>query len=107
MLSATLLGASIAAAVGQKCQFSHEFKCDDFFDEVNADLYMSNVMTWEGKFAVPGIGYDSATGHTYDGHPLDYDTGELYGEPHMFSAPSKESIHLSILSLAIRWDILV
>jgi hypothetical protein len=36
-------------------------------------------MYWEGQFAQPGIGYDALSGYTYDGHPIDYDTGELYG----------------------------
>lgn len=58
-------------------------------------------MTWEGKFAQAWIGYDGASGYTYDGHPLNYGTGELYGEPHLFSAPSKESIHIAILALAV------
>lgn len=51
-------------------------------------------MLVEGQFAQPGVAYDSVSGYTYDGHPLDYDTGRLYGAPHLFSAPSKESIHL-------------
>jgi hypothetical protein len=58
-------------------------------------------MEFEGRFAKPGIAYDLNSGYTYDGHPLDYNTGKLFGEPHLFSAPSKESIHLAILALAI------
>lgn len=60
-----------------------------------------NVAHWEGMFAKPGIGYDAKSGYTYDGHPLNYSDGSLYGEPHLFSAPSKESIHVAILALAI------
>ena len=41
------------------------------------------------------------TGYTYDGQFLDYATGDLAGEPHLFSAPSKESIHVSLLALAV------
>ena len=40
-------------------------------------------------------------GYTYDGQFLDYSTGNLSGEPHLFSAPSKESIHISLLALAV------
>lgn len=65
------------------------------------DSYLASVVEFEGRFAQPGIAYDPISGYTYDGHPLDYATGKLIGEPHLFSAPSKESIHLAILSLAI------
>ena len=66
-----------------------------------AAKYLNEVMRWEGKFATAGIAYDELSGYTYDGHPIDYSTGELYGEPHLFSAPSKESIHLGMLALAV------
>lgn len=52
-------------------------------------------------FHQPGIGYDAATGYTYDGHPLDVENGTLWGQPHLFSAPSKESVHLGMLALAV------
>jgi hypothetical protein len=44
-------------------------------------------------------------GYTYDGQFLDYNTGDLSGEPHLFSAPSKESIHVSMLALAVSGNI--
>lgn len=44
-------------------------------------------------------------GYTYDGHPLNYADGALFGEPHLFSAPSKESIHLGLLALAVAGNI--
>ncbi len=92
--------ASVAASASNSCRFAKDFTCDSFQNKDKIDEYLSNVAKWEGQFAQPGIGYDPSSGYTYDGHPLNYTTGELYGEPHLFSAPSKESIHLAILSLA-------
>jgi len=83
------------------CRFARSFKCSDFSRSEKVDEYLNLVASWEGHFAQPNIGYDPASGYTFDGHPLNYQTGELYGEPHMFSAPSKESIHVGILSLAV------
>lgn len=83
------------------CRFAKQFQCSDFQKEEMVHDYLHHVAYWEGKFAKPGIGYDEQSGYTYDGHPLNYETGELYGEPHLFSAPSKESIHVSLLALAI------
>jgi hypothetical protein len=83
------------------CRFAKQYQCSDFLEKDLVQEYLHNVAYWEGKFAKPGIGYDEQSGYTYDGHPLNYQTGELYGEPHLFSAPSKESIHVGILALAI------
>jgi hypothetical protein len=85
----------------ETCRFATNYQCADFFNPKVVDEYMSHVMKWEGQFAQPGIGYDTKSGYTYDGHPLNYTTGGLYGEPHLFSAPSKESIHMGILALAL------
>ena len=104
--TALLIGALIAVVSSAElpCRFALDFSCDDFLGASSAqrtEEYLNHVMKWEGHFAQPGVGYDAATGYTYDGHPLDYYTGELYGDPHGFSAPSKESIHVSILALAV------
>lgn len=101
MLTKYLAVFNLAISAAQRCRFAPDYQCSDFSDDAYIKSYMEKVMDWEGKFASPGVGYDPSTGHSYDGHPLDYNTGELYGEPHLFSAPSKESIHLSVLSLAI------
>lgn len=93
---------SVRASSG--CDFAKNYKCSDFFDTSRIDAYLDSVMRWESKFATPGVGYDAMSGYTFDGQLLDYDTGELLGETHSFSAPSKESIHLSILALAVGGD---
>lgn len=104
----TVLWASCAlvlcvatASTRNNCRFAVDYSCDDFSTEARIWSYLHDVMHWEAKFASAGIGYDAATGYTYDGHPLDYQTGDLFGEPHLFSAPSKESIHVSMLALAV------
>lgn len=86
---------------GSSCRFAKDYTCEDFKSRNNVQHYLENVIYWESKFAQPGIGYDAASGYTYDGHPLNYATGELYGEPHLFSASSKESIHMGIIALAL------
>lgn len=98
LLSYGQLGASAS------CNFAQHYECSDFFDQSRVDSYLDSVMQWEGRFASPGIGYDAKSGFTYDGQMLDYNSGGLYGEPHLFSAPSKESIHVGILALAVQGD---
>lgn len=91
---------SIAAA---RCRFALDFTCADFLSNATAtQSFMQSVMAAEGAgFHQPGIGYDAATGYTYDGHPLNVENGTLWGQPHLFSAPSKESVHLGMLALAV------
>jgi len=110
----------VEAQKKSSCRFALDYECADFFlhqdhniqlsgnekdqyavNQKTIDDYLSHVMKWEGQFAQPGIGYDAKSGYTYDGHPLNYTTGALYGDPHLFSAPSKESIHMSMLALAL------
>jgi hypothetical protein len=95
----TITSSSSSDAIS--CRFAKEYQCSDFLNKDLVQEYIHKVAYWEGKFAQPGIGYDERSGYTYDGHPLNYQTGELYGEPHLFSAPSKESIHVGILALAV------
>lgn len=104
LLWCCFLGSLIPAILGRGCRFATQYTCDMLQSPEIATKYISEVMRWEGQFAKAGIAYDEASGYTYDGHPIDYNTGELYGEPHLFSAPSKESIHLGVLALAVRGD---
>eukprot|EP01132_Coremiostelium_polycephalum_P011343 gene11343-13890_t len=55
-------------------------------------------------FHTDGAGVNEACGYTYDGHAIDYTSGELASPLHNFSAPSKESIHLGMLALALLGD---
>jgi hypothetical protein len=103
ILSSVLLVLAWSASVfsTETCRFAKNYQCSDFSDSSKVDEYLALVATWEGHFAQPSVGYDLASGYSYDGHPLDYQTGGLYGEPHLFSAPSKESIHVGLLALAV------
>lgn len=86
---ASSVAAAVATASSSSCRFAQQFTCADFADRASREAYLDRVAEWEGRFAVPGVGYDAGSGYTYDGHPIEYGTGQLYGEPHMFSAPSK------------------
>ena len=58
------------------------------------------VVRQEAKF-MKEIGINKRTGLTYDGQPLDVDTGLPYKGPHVFTASSKESIHVAVLALSL------
>lgn|GEM_PF-2735755 len=66
-----------------------------------ARRFLDEVIRWEARFNQPGIGYHAATGMTFDGHDIDFDTGELRGGPRNWSAASKESLHVGLLALAV------
>eukprot|EP01133_Synstelium_polycarpum_P011003 gene11003-12823_t len=53
-------------------------------------------------FHSDNAGINGATCYTYDGHSLNYTTGELADPAHLFSAPSKESIQLGMLALGLQ-----
>ena len=65
--------------------------------------FLKQVYTWEAKF-VRELGVDQKSGLTFDGQQLDVETGLPRGDPHLFTASSKESIHLTILAKALNND---
>lgn len=69
-------------------------------NEIVREEFLMKVLKWESNF-MKNVGIDHTTGLTLDGQQLDVTTGLPYGDPHFFSAPSKESIHLSLLALAL------
>jgi hypothetical protein len=96
-----LSSLAVLLEAASNCRFAKNYQCSDFANGAKVEEYLNHVAEWEGKFAQPGVAYDPASGYSYDGHPLDYQTGELYGEPHLFSAPSKECVHVGLLALAV------
>ena len=88
---------------GDGCRFAYKYTREELITSPDArDSFLLDIALAEGKFQSNGVGYDVTTGHTYDGHMLDYNSGELLeGGLHTFSAPSKESIHVAILALAL------
>jgi hypothetical protein len=101
LLRVLIVTCAALVASAAECRFAKNYQCSDFAHGSKIEEYLNNVAEWEGKFAQPGIGYDPASGYSYDGHPLDYQSGELYGDPHLFSAPSKECVHVGLLAWAL------
>jgi hypothetical protein len=86
----------------EPCHFAINFTTKDLLqNSVKRNQFLNLVMEYEGKFNQPGVGYNGNSGHTYDGHGINYTTGELEGQPRSFSAASKESLQVSILALAL------
>ncbi len=52
-------------------------------------------------FHQAGVGYDAKTGMTFDGHPIDFESGGKLGAVRLTTAPSKEAAHICLLSLAL------
>jgi len=73
-------------------------------DVAESRRFMKEVVSHERRFYQPGVGYDDATGLTFDGHAIDRRTGELVGKPRNWSAASKESLHIVLLAKAIAGD---
>jgi len=109
LLSQSSLGYSSSSSsggssdIGNTCRFAPLYSMNDILEnEQSINNFIENVLYWEGNFQSDGVGINMATGYTYDGHALDYSTGDIasYGL-HNFSAPSKESIHLGMLAKAL------
>ena len=100
------VGAFACCASGSApapCRFAKSYTCEGLINNPAALAEFSNaVFQREGEgFHVPGVGYEPRTAFTYDGHPISPENGTLVGEVHGFSAPSKESLHVGLLALAI------
>lgn len=68
--------------------------------ETDRRKFIRDYLQWEGRFLQPGIAYNGQSGLTYDGHAIRYESGELIGGPRNWSAASKESLHIALLTLA-------
>eukprot|EP01027_Heterolobosea_sp_BB2_P005234 GEZU01008021.1.p1 GENE.GEZU01008021.1~~GEZU01008021.1.p1 ORF type:complete len:336 (-),score=62.07 GEZU01008021.1:60-1019(-) len=85
------------------CRYAPNYTTQDLFSsEAAREEFRQLAAYWEGKFHQDGVGISFPAGLTYDGHGIDFETGELHVPPHLFSAPSKESIHVGMLALAIQ-----
>ena len=68
--------------------------------DVNDPMFISCMCYFEGRMQETSFWMDAAL--TKDGHFFQYGSGEISGAPiHNFSAASKESLHLGVLSKAI------
>ncbi|MBI1870241.1 MAG: hypothetical protein HYS07_03505 [Chlamydiae bacterium] len=83
-------------------RFSQKFSQQDLVSNAQQRKeFIEKILQWEAKFHQGGIGYNEKSGLTYDGHAIDFSTGELIGGPRNWTAASKESLHVEILTLAI------
>ena len=86
--------------LAETCRFADLFTIDDVMqnrDDAVHRLKM-HMCLWEGKFGY-GVGFNNQTGVTYDGHKIDYTTGDLHENLQFWTAASKEAIHINMLSL--------
>ena len=82
------------------CRFADLYTIDDLVSNRDNAIhrFKMDMCWWEGKFGY-GVGYNQQLGITYDGHEIDYTTGDLHEHLHFFTAASKEAIHVNMLSL--------
>lgn len=95
---------SAVPAAAPPYAFARRYRAEDMKDPVKRDAFLREAMYWEGQFLKPGVGYNARTGLTYDGQNLGPDGRPAPGGTRAFSAPSKESIHVSILAKAVQGD---
>jgi hypothetical protein len=88
--------AALAAAT--QCPMDYARHVDPATDTA---LFVSCMMFWEGR--ILDAAYWEEQGLTRDGCFV-YPNGAL-GPPHLFSAPSKESLHLGVLARALSGDL--
>ena len=103
LITALVLGVAHATN-NDTCRFALRYAKEDLVS--NADIrldFLEQVFTWEANF-VRQLGVDPKSGLTFDGQQLDVETGLPRGDPHLFTASSKESIHLTILARALNND---
>lgn len=88
------------------CRFADLFTIDDLISNRNDSLhrFKMQMFYWEGLFGY-GVGYNQQLGITFDGHEIDYQTGDLHEHLHFFTAASKEAIHVNMLSLYMMDDV--
>jgi hypothetical protein len=98
-----LLPLILCVRATARCRFALNFDCADFLTNASAaPAFLLDYARGQSAFASPGVGLDEETGLTFDGHPLDYASGQPAGSPHAFSAASKESVHVALLALSLR-----
>ncbi len=61
------------------CRFADLFTIDDLVYNRNDAIhrFKMHMCLWEGQFGY-GVGYNHEIGITFDGHEIDYTTGDLY-----------------------------
>ena len=82
------------------CRFADLFTIDDLVHNRQDAIHRlkMHMCAWEGRFG-NGVGYNHQTGITFDGHKIDYTTGDLHENLQFWTAASKEALHVNMLSL--------
>ncbi len=102
IIAVTVTVFALSFVHSQECRYASRYDIRDLVSsETVRNRFMLEMAFWEGKFNVDGLGVNRASGLTYDGHGIDYDTGLPHLPAHSFSAASKECIHLGLLALAL------
>eukprot|EP01133_Synstelium_polycarpum_P013884 gene13884-16378_t len=96
-----LVGICQADLIEGYCKFAPLFTTDDIKNSPakRAEL-MKMIIHYEGNFHSDNVGVNVATGMTIDGCSIDWTTGN-WSSPRRYGAPSKESLHLAIIALAL------
>lgn len=82
--------------------FSEQVPASDLSGQVQIQQrFVRQVLERETAFYQGGLAFNGASGLTYDGQVLDSQTLRPLGTPRGWSAPSKESLHISLLALSI------
>ncbi len=90
--------AVLPAAADPGCRFAPTFNGSSIFsDAAERHRFLLAHAGMESYF-MKVIGIDQATSLTHDGQRLSIETGLPNKAPHMFSAPSKESVHVAVLA---------
>ncbi|CAK8997317.1 unnamed protein product [Durusdinium trenchii] len=86
------------------CRFAPHYQGVDWQDPKVREDFMANVLSVERRFfAAPDVAFDRDSGMTYDGTSLNLTTGGLQSDGlRVFSAASKEALHLSLLAIALQ-----
>ena len=112
-----ILALSSVTYAAAPCRFAPSFDVDSVFsDPATQSEFIATVMMRENAFLQPtpcplppvagqdltNIGFHAKTGMTLDGHRWTVEEGLPLGEPHLFTAASKESLHLAMIALALQ-----
>ena len=99
ILSVLFIG-STPPCLSQDCFFAQKYSDSDLFDEEKREMFIGEIMKWDGLFHGDQVGIDFQSGLTYDGCPVDWETGDVLSQRlHTWSAASKESLHINMVTL--------
>jgi len=82
-----------------QCRFAPSFSAEDLIvNDDSQNAYIASVLKWDGKFASPGAAL-TETGLTID--HINLDANGVIKDKGWYTAPSKESLHMSMLALVL------